>query len=172
MREFYWVAGFLEGEGSFSFQRNQCRVQATQKQAEPLERVQRLLGGRIYLVNPRTRNGPIFSWQIYQGRIASGVMMTLYPLMSCRRREQICRALRSWQSVKPLGWKNKSKTHCPAGHAYDEANMVRTRKGSRVCRICRNAAYRRRWPKYAEKQRQRRRSRNGLGQNVHQLELA
>jgi hypothetical protein len=34
---------------------------------------------------------------------------------------------------------NASKTHCPRGHAYDEANTFRDRKGSRVCRECRKA---------------------------------
>lgn len=28
------------------------------------------------------------------------------------------------------------KTHCPAGHAYDEANTYRDGKGSRRCRTC------------------------------------
>lgn len=30
---------------------------------------------------------------------------------------------------------NATKTHCPAGHAYDEAN-TRTRNGHRECRAC------------------------------------
>lgn len=28
------------------------------------------------------------------------------------------------------------KTHCPAGHPYDEANTYRARNGQRVCRAC------------------------------------
>jgi hypothetical protein len=31
------------------------------------------------------------------------------------------------------------KTHCPAGHPYDEANTTRDRLGKRYCRACRNA---------------------------------
>lgn len=32
---------------------------------------------------------------------------------------------------------NARKTHCPAGHAYDDANTYRDRKGHRRCRACR-----------------------------------
>lgn len=31
--------------------------------------------------------------------------------------------------------RNAAKTHCPAGHPYDEANTMRTKQG-RVCRTC------------------------------------
>lgn len=34
-------------------------------------------------------------------------------------------------------------THCPRGHAYDEANTYITPRGARDCRTCRNAASRR-----------------------------
>ena len=35
-----------------------------------------------------------------------------------------------------VGAINKVKTHCPAGHPYDEENTRINRAGSRVCRIC------------------------------------
>lgn len=40
---------------------------------------------------------------------------------------------------------NAVKTHCPAGHEYDEANTARDSRGSRYCRACkrRKAAERR-----------------------------
>lgn len=33
-----------------------------------------------------------------------------------------------------------SKTHCPAGHAYDSENTYITSKGHRQCRLCKTAA--------------------------------
>lgn len=33
---------------------------------------------------------------------------------------------------------NAAKTHCPAGHPYDEANTYVDRKGGRNCRLCHN----------------------------------
>jgi hypothetical protein len=32
---------------------------------------------------------------------------------------------------------NRAKTHCPAGHPYDEANTYINPRGSRECRTCR-----------------------------------
>ncbi|MZE53776.1 HNH endonuclease [Streptomyces sp. SID5770] len=36
-----------------------------------------------------------------------------------------------------------SKTSCPQGHAYDEANTYRTRRGGRACRACHREMMRR-----------------------------
>lgn len=38
-----------------------------------------------------------------------------------------------------LASQNAEKTHCPQGHAYDEANTYRTRSGKRMCRTCLHA---------------------------------
>lgn len=35
------------------------------------------------------------------------------------------------------GARNRIKTHCPRGHAYDEANTYVSRTGSRSCKACR-----------------------------------
>lgn len=35
-----------------------------------------------------------------------------------------------------------SKTHCPAGHPYDEENTYINARGGRICRACRRAAQR------------------------------
>ena len=39
-----------------------------------------------------------------------------------------------------MGLHNLAKTHCPARHAYDEANTYVDQRGRRNCRICRRAA--------------------------------
>lgn len=39
-------------------------------------------------------------------------------------------------STRMLAERERSKTHCPAGHAYDEANTYRTPDGRRRCRTC------------------------------------
>lgn len=43
------------------------------------------------------------------------------------------------------GVREKAKTHCPQGHAYDETNTRVTPQGSRVCRTCERAKGRRRY---------------------------
>lgn len=42
---------------------------------------------------------------------------------------------------------NRRKTHCPAGHAYDEANTHVDAKGGRHCRACWRISARKRWLK-------------------------
>lgn len=86
-----WAAGFIEGEGSYSTSgvRGYPSVQATQVQAEPLERLRSMLGGRVF--HGKTRN--IWTWRV-NGTRARGVMLTLWPMMSPRRRLQIERVLR------------------------------------------------------------------------------
>lgn len=37
------------------------------------------------------------------------------------------------------------KTHCPEGHAYDDQNTLRDKRGWRKCRACKNARDRQRW---------------------------
>lgn len=92
VKDLYWVAGFLEGEGTFGHNKLPnghygVRVVVGQVQREPLDRLARLLGGRIYW-----RGDRIHQWVVTGGR-ARGVMLTLYPLMSPRRQTQIRAAL-------------------------------------------------------------------------------
>lgn len=96
-RDLGWVAGFLEGEGSFlDGGRARLRVQATQVEEAPIQRLIALLGGKAWLC--RTRHGaqPIWAWTL-RGAAAAGLMMTLWVLMSPRRRDQIETALASWK---------------------------------------------------------------------------
>ncbi|MCA1218857.1 HNH endonuclease signature motif containing protein [Streptomyces sp. 8L] len=44
-------------------------------------------------------------------------------------------------------------THCPAGHAYDRANTIRAKNGTRKCRACKNTSARKH---YAERRAARR----------------
>jgi hypothetical protein len=93
-----WIAGFIEGEGSFCGRRKSHRtetVTVTQVQREPLERMTRLLGGTIHS-RPRHHSQPVgqpyYTWQA-SGARARGVMLTIFSLMSPRRKGQIRKAL-------------------------------------------------------------------------------
>lgn len=88
-----WAAGFLEGEGSFPA--NATAVTACQKQREPLDRLRRLFGGRVYW-RPEGGTYGIYAWYLH-GPSARGVMMTLFSLMSPRRKAQIRGALMRWR---------------------------------------------------------------------------
>lgn len=115
-RDLGWTVGFLEGEGSFSLSggtpAKHPRVQATQVQLWPLEKLQALFGGWI---SPKKPQGfgwqPVNSWALTQGPQAVGLMMTLYPLMSPRRQEQIRHCLSIWKATPPnFGEKHRGAT--------------------------------------------------------------
>lgn len=88
-----WIAGFLEGEGSFTRMGHSQQITCSQSQREPLERLQAFLGGSVRSI-PNTGFGkkPQYRWQICGSR-ARGVIFTLYVLMSPRRKGQMRAAL-------------------------------------------------------------------------------
>ena len=128
-----WVAGFLEGEGSFQYH-NVCRASACQVQWWPLGQLVLLIGGKIYPKKPQRHNqSPAHTWEI-QGAPAAGLMMTLFPLLSPRRRKQIRVALNKWNTAPAL---SKYRVACPRGHAYVK------RKHKRICLLCLSESSRR-----------------------------
>jgi hypothetical protein len=168
--DIYWAAGFLEGEGYFGTSGGGVSpiVVAKQVQREPLDRLVRIFGGKV----KASRNGasttlygnnPIWSWQL-TGRNAAQVSMTLYTLMSPKRRQSIEQLLVKWRSAK---FQRGSGIRCPKGiHALTPENtQVRIRSvisegivstyQTVTCKACasiRDTAYRSR-PDIKEKRR-------------------
>jgi hypothetical protein len=90
-----WAAGFLEGEGNFSVNNRKLPkksisqvVRATQKNLEPLFRLQRLFGGTI----TTARKDGYGEWRTYGGR-ARGIMLTMFTFLSAKKRADIRLAL-------------------------------------------------------------------------------
>jgi hypothetical protein len=93
MKEIHWLAGYLEGEGSF-YRRPQkygsMTVKVSATDLEPLEKCVHFFGGKV--------NGPYHSgkntekkywqWNIHGPR-ALGVALTVLTLLSPRRQEQV-----------------------------------------------------------------------------------
>lgn len=139
--ELGWCAGFLEGDGTF-FTSNTCPgVAATQKEREPLERLQRALGGTIYSI----RGGLYWKWNRH-GNAAIGIMFTLYTNLSKRRQKKIREVIEAWKArSRGKGGAHRAKTHCPKGHPYSGDNLIiQPSNGARKCRACRDAANARR----------------------------
>ena len=146
INDIYWAAGFMEGEGCFSTARKArsgFQVTAAQVTLEPLERLVSLFGGAIY---------PQRTWYVWYcgGTRAAGVAMTLFSLMTKRRKLQITNSLGVWLK-RPLA--NKLKTHCKRGHEFNAENTYigLNRRGKyRQCRECDRILKRKR---YKEKRR-------------------
>ena len=88
-RQLEWAAGFLEGEGHFERTKSSGSylVSASQKEREPLEKLLALFGGQIGVLQ-RGKWGTYWQWRVCGAR-ARGVMMTVFVLMSRRRKDQI-----------------------------------------------------------------------------------
>lgn len=145
-KDIAWAAGFLEGEGSFTNHGTTIRVSAGQVQREPLERLQKMFGGKIALRKRKQGGGrwaDIHFWYLY-GVNAAGLTMTLLCLLSPRRFQQAIAALDKWKTGVGCGGRQRAKTHCPQGHPYDAEN-TRISKRGRICRACTREASRRRY---------------------------
>jgi hypothetical protein len=89
-----WLAGWLEGEGSFistTTRGGSCatRVCATSTDLDVVQRAQRVAGGTVR--GPVLREGckPIYQWNVAARREAVALMLLLRPLMGERRTAQI-----------------------------------------------------------------------------------
>ncbi len=136
-----WLAGFLEGEGSFIMTKKgkgqvdrDPRLIANQKQRWPLDKILSIVKfGSIQY--SKSRNIYFYSLSCNK---AIQWMMTLYQLMSPRRKEQIENVISLWKNRPGRGFRNKIKTHCPKGHEYSKENtIVSLRRSGKTCRICR-----------------------------------
>ena len=128
IKELYWIAGFLEGEGCFYYS-NSSVISANQVQQEPLLRLQKLLGGSLYRAKARPKPCQrIYVWTI-TGQRAVAIMMTVFSLMSPKRKKAITKAISRW---KKAALHNKYKTHCPKGHLYKRIKS----NGRRACVQC------------------------------------
>jgi hypothetical protein len=108
--DLHWTAGFIEGEGCFLFQRS-FRVTANQVCVDPLVRLQRLYGGSL---RP-SKDGAIHTWAV-NGTMGAGLAMTLYGLMSSKRKQQIAKALSKWKD-RPTH--QKYRHVCKRGHPFE-----------------------------------------------------
>ena len=147
-RDLHWAAGFLEGEGSFTFSKaGHLQVRAPQVNREPLDKLRGILrGGSFYLYEDKAHpnHKPVHCLQ-FVGNRAAGICMTLFPLMSTKRQWQIKIALSGWKAKRVKGiYAHK----CIHGHPFTKENIYWWH-GKRHCRACRsyNDQVRRGWRK-------------------------
>mgnify|MGYP001612404057 CR=1 FL=1 len=129
------AVGFIVGEGHFH---KGPGVRVCQTEQQPLQVLQRTLGGTIFgPYGPyRVHHAPYWAWNV-EGSEGAGVIMTLLPglrAFSAKKYNQAIAALAAWRNRKPL---SKFRTHCPKGHAVDAANTyLHPKNGWRGCRAC------------------------------------
>lgn len=93
LKDIIWLAGFYEGEGcAIVDMANQFALQIGQVNTEPMIKIERLFGGKIY---PNKTLGQVI-WWVKRER-ALGIALTLYGLLSQSKRIQI---LSAWQRAE------------------------------------------------------------------------
>lgn len=138
--DIYWLAGLYEGEGCF-----QCdtspRMQLKMTDEDTVVKARGLIKKDAKIAVRQHTNGNKTSYIFYnQGINAISWMMTLYPLMSRRRKEKIREIISKWKNLEK---RSKGADYCINGHSLiDESNytLVSNDNGgfSKKCRICYN----------------------------------
>ncbi len=108
------------------------------------------VGGR----RGKSRYVHVVAWELENGPVPDGLDLDHVRERGCLYRhcanvahlEPVTRRENLMRSDSALAAINARKTHCPAGHPYDEAN-TRYYRGARVCRAC--------WRRAADRKRRR-----------------
>lgn len=116
-----YAAGFYEGEGSCIAMKNDgCYITITQKDSEPLVKLQNLFGGKISLYNG------YHYWRLF-GDECKAFIVLVFEHLSIRRKEQILKHEEYLYAVES----------CPNGHPYiDGSYKVTEDSRGRIYRSC------------------------------------
>jgi hypothetical protein len=99
IKNIYWIAGILEGEGCFNYY-NAPRIFLKMTDKDTVERARNITGADA-VVREQDRIGLKRSYILaINSHYAVGWMMTLYSIMSARRKEQIKQVLSEWRNAK------------------------------------------------------------------------
>lgn len=102
--ELYWLAGLLEGEGSFMAGApstpNAPRISVAMTDRDIIDRVAALFGMTVTIRQPQKDHHKPSYVTCLRGKKAIDLMTELRPFMGKRRQEQIDRAIASWTPPK------------------------------------------------------------------------
>jgi hypothetical protein len=166
LKDLYWTAGFLEGEGYFCLRgstKSAVTLNASQVQRHPLDHLVALWGGKVLgpYQNKNPKSSPYYRWDL-SGTNAVALMMTLYSLLSPKRQEAIRSIVAIWRvnPGNPATW--VARGFCKNGHDLTGSNYVVAPSGHGRCRECGiqgrrryYAAHREKWTLYALQRKQK-----------------
>ena len=101
--DLFWLAGWLEGEGSFVGSSNgqtRCVIRAASTDLDVIEKVAKLLGSNVIEENKRPKGKEHWKTVYYTmlcGEKAKNLMLEMYPLMGNRRQMQIDSAVNNYK---------------------------------------------------------------------------
>ncbi len=104
MKNLYWIAGLLEGEGCFGFYNNCPTIQVNMTDKDVIDKAKIILdienNNEVRKQIKDIKRKDIYCLNI-SGSIAIQWMMTLYSLMSLRRKNKIKEIINLWKNYKP-----------------------------------------------------------------------
>ena len=143
LEDLHWIAGFLEGEGTFGRCGGTIIVAASQVNKEPVDKLYNLLGGSVLYLerinqNPKWNN--CYRWTIY-GENAELLMKVIFPIMSIKIKNKISEIL-SWYASRPgRNFAKSGRKTCRKGlHLWTDKNTFINYRGIKTCRLCNNLA--------------------------------
>lgn len=104
VREIYWLAGLLEGEGWFSMTNGYVQIGVKMTDLDTIMRARDIMnpGGHIQVYKANPPRQAQYALSLY-GVTAAQWMMTIYPLMGVRRKARIAQLLQHWRSQRKGG---------------------------------------------------------------------
>ncbi len=155
LKELYWAAGFLEGEGYFCLRgktKSAVTISASQVQRHPLDRLEAAWAGIVRgpYQNKNPRSTPYYRWDL-GGTNAVALMMTLYTLLSPKRQEAIRSIIAVWKlnPGNPATW--FARGFCKNNHPLTGENYIVAPSGHGRCRQCGIESRRRYYAKNKDK---------------------
>lgn len=131
IKDIYWLAGILEGEGCFSARENGYPTISIEMQDKDIvDRVSKLFNTNSSSVSGRHAGYKVTYITSIRGDKAIGWMFTLFPVLGTRRRTRIKEIVHNWKNRDLY-----KKTYCPNGHEYPIDHKL-DYNGHRRCKEC------------------------------------
>ena len=128
-----WAAGFLDGEGCFRYGSTAPQIVCAQVSRELLDKLDGIIGpGVFWLVDNSKKNPnwkPCWYWEL-NGSKAIQAMMTLWVLLSTKRKSEIETVLAKWKT-KRVRLPNGMNMRNPNSPFFRGINYHRTKKEQR-----------------------------------------
>jgi len=142
IKDIYWLAGLIEGEGCFGIYVNVPRLQIAMTDRDTIEKCCRILNANIYnnSSNPSKPDHYKDRYEcVIRGQVAIEWMLTLYSLMSKRRQNKILQILEDWKKVPIKNiYYDKGVRYCRLHGKISGANLRYVGKYIR-CQACRTS---------------------------------
>jgi len=134
--QIHYVAGLLEGEGCFTYE-NTPIIILNMVDMDTVNKVRNIISPKSIIYKEDKGIDRKFQYRIRShASQAIGWMMTLYPLMSIRRKEEIRKAISRWKDNMQRSVDNSI---CKHGHSNRILNLDFSYRlnGSKRCKHCR-----------------------------------